>query len=186
MNNGHPEEDSDDASHTSITVIPETSDEENEDEGAEGASQESDLSLSQLQPVITHSIMHWLHQENHYQETLCRATQCMAKKEDIPCILEAELSNPVDAKAIAFKCRVDESWKTIGYAVREILDDLHAALEYKVIIDVKFEWIKLIFRWRVPRISFKIHTSFSVKSLPTISLKTQKKKKKKTFYNICS
>ena len=65
-------------------------------------------------------------------------------------MLEAKRSNPVDAKAIAFKCEVDGSWKTIGYAVSEVLDDLHAALEQKVIINVKFEWIKLIFHWRVP------------------------------------
>ena len=88
--------------------------------------------------------------EHRYQETLCRAAQYMAKDEDVACILEAEPSNPVDAKAIAFKCEVDGSWKTIGYAVSEVLDDLHAALEQKVIINVKFEWIKLIFHWRVP------------------------------------
>ena len=40
--------------------------------------------------------------------------------------------------------------ETIAYAVREVLDDLHAALEQKVIISVKVEWIKLIFHWRVP------------------------------------
>ena len=74
----------------------------------------------------------------------------MAKDEDFPCILEAEPSNPVDAKAIAFKCKVDGWWKTIGYAVSEALDDPRAALEQKVIIDVKLEWIELIFYWRVP------------------------------------
>ena len=42
----------------------------------------------------------------------------MVKDEDVPCILQAEPSNPVDAKAVASKCKVDGSWKTIGYAVR--------------------------------------------------------------------
>ena len=49
---------------------------------------------------------------------LCLAAQSMVKDEDVPCILQAEPSNPVDAKAVAFKCKVDGSWKTIGYAVR--------------------------------------------------------------------
>ena len=75
------EDDGDDASHTSITVIPETSDEEEEDEDVEEDSQAGDLNISPLQAVITHSIVFkciGCTKENHYQETLCRAAQCMA------------------------------------------------------------------------------------------------------------
>ena len=96
------EGDGDDASHTSIIVIPETSDEEEEDE----EDSQADLNISPLQVVITHSIVFkciGYTKENRYQETLCHAAQCMAKDEDIPCIVEPELSNPVDEKAIAFK-----------------------------------------------------------------------------------
>jgi hypothetical protein len=60
-----PEQDSDDASHTSSTVILETSDEEDEDDDTE---EESDLNLSQFQSLVTHSVqIYWLYQ---YQKTV--------------------------------------------------------------------------------------------------------------------
>ena len=71
-----PEQDSDVVSHTSITVIPETSDEEDEDDIEDD--QESALNLSQLQSSITHSVLFkciGCIKEHRYQETLCRATQ---------------------------------------------------------------------------------------------------------------
>ena len=51
-----PEQDSDVVSHTSITVIPETSDEEDKDDDIED-NHESALNLSQLQSSITHSVV---------------------------------------------------------------------------------------------------------------------------------
>lgn len=43
---------------------------------------------------------------------------------------------------IAFVCRVDEKWQKIGYAIKEVLGDLHNAIESNTIIDVSIEWIK--------------------------------------------
>ena len=36
--------------------------------------------------------------------------------------------------AIAFRCEVDSSWHTIGYVVKEALDDIHEALSAKKLL----------------------------------------------------
>ena len=57
-----------------LLAIPET-DEEDEGKDAEEDNQETDVNLSQLQPVITHSIVFkciGCTRENRYQEALCR------------------------------------------------------------------------------------------------------------------
>ena len=98
------DDDSDNASRTSITVIPETSSEEVDDTDEE---RDDD---TEIQPEITHSIVFkciGCTKEHRYQEILCRAAQYLARGEDLPCIVEPEPSNPVDARAIAFKCKVD-------------------------------------------------------------------------------
>ena len=54
-----------------------------------------------------------------------------------------EPTNPVDAKAIAIKCQLEDSqWHRIGYIVREALDDVHAALQANAIASVSFGWVK--------------------------------------------
>ena len=54
-----------------------------------------------------------------------------------------EPTNPVDSKAIAIKCLLDDhQWYRIGYIVREILDDVNDALASNAITEVKFGWLK--------------------------------------------
>ena len=64
-------------------------------------------------------------------------------KKDVTVALVSEPTNPVDAKAIAIKCLLDNSqWHRIGYTVCEALDDVHAALQTDAIVRVSFGWVK--------------------------------------------
>ena len=46
-----------------------------------------------------------------------------------PCLIIQGTSNPRDAQAIAFKCQLDGKWKTIGYVVSELLDEVHNVMD---------------------------------------------------------
>ena len=50
---------------------------------------------------------------------------------EIECHIKPEPDNPSDAKATAFQCHIASVWETIGYIVREALDEVHAALEHQ-------------------------------------------------------
>ncbi len=43
--------------------------------------------------------------------------------------MSPEPTNPVDAHAIAFECKLNDKWQKIGYVVREALDAVHDALQ---------------------------------------------------------
>ena len=45
-----------------------------------------------------------------------------------------EPDNPMDSKAIALECQIENQWKVIGYVAREALDATHRALETNVIL----------------------------------------------------
>ena len=64
--------------------------------------------------------------------------------------MQPEPENPFDSLAIAFRCEVDSSWHTIGYVVKEALDDVHGALSAKKITAVSFDWVKFVIYWRTP------------------------------------
>ena len=46
---------------------------------------------------------------------------------------------PIDSKVIAFACDVTGTWETIGYVVREALDELHKAMDDGHILKVQFD-----------------------------------------------
>ncbi len=54
--------------------------------------------------------------------------------------------NPVDYKAIAIKCKLGDAWHTVGYIVREALQEVHEALEKNDIVSVSMDWVKFIGR----------------------------------------
>ena len=85
--------------------------------------------------------------ELHSQEPLAAAKRKLEKGEAVPVRIIPEPNNPYDLNAIAFQCEVDDSWVTIGYIVHEILHHVHAAIESKSIVSVKFKWIKYIVMW---------------------------------------
>ena len=70
--------------------------------------------------------------------------------QEILCRLQPEPEKPFDSLAIAFRCEVDSSWHTIGYVVKEALDDVHETILAKKITAVSFDWVKFIIYWRTP------------------------------------
>jgi len=65
--------------------------------------------------------------------------------------LQPEPDNRYDSKAIAFLCKIDESgWVRIGYVVREVLDEVHEAINKKKILNVSFDWIKYTVHFKSP------------------------------------
>ena len=51
---------------------------------------------------------------------------------------------------IAFRVYLDETWSTIGYVVREALNEVHEAISEKKLTAVTIDWIKYIIYWRSP------------------------------------
>ena len=81
------------------------------------------------------------------QEVLCIASRKLGKEDEVTVRIRPEPDNPVDSRAIAFECKVQDEWELIGYVVREAVESVHDALHHKVITDVKFNWIKYIIHW---------------------------------------
>ena len=69
---------------------------------------------------------------------------------NIPVKLQPEPNNPIDSKAIAFMCKVENDWERIGYVVQEALDDVHEAINTNKILGVSFQWIKFIVYFKTP------------------------------------
>ena len=88
--------------------------------------------------------------EGRYQETLACVAQLRNAGQEVLCKLQPEPENPFDSLAIAFGCEVDNSLHTIGYVVKEALNDVHEALSAKKITAVSFDWVKFIIYWRTP------------------------------------
>ena len=65
----------------------------------------------------------------------------------IPVRLQPEPNNIRDSKAIAFECCVEDKWSHIGYVVREVLDEVHDAINKGLIIGIEFDWIKYKSNW---------------------------------------
>ena len=144
-----------------ITVIPETppavSDEEEadleEEEEEEEPEEECDGFHLGFSPIVTHTVTFkciGTTKEDRYQETLARVAQLRNAGQEVLCKLQPEPENPFDSLAITFRCEVDSSWYTIGYVVKEALDDVHEALSAKKIIAVSFDWVKFVIYWRTP------------------------------------
>ena len=105
----------------------------------------SDASAHDGIPEITHSVVFkciGVLKEHRYQEILATAAQKMREGIIIPVRLTKEQQNPVDARAIAFECKVDTRWERIGYVVREALDATHEANDKGDIMKVQFDWVK--------------------------------------------
>ena len=65
----------------------------------------------------------------------------------VPVRFTPEPYNMYDSEAVAFECNLDGEWKKVGYVVREVLPEVHAALQEKKIMGIKFSWIKWITAW---------------------------------------
>ena len=77
-----------------------------------------------------------------YQQALEVACKQLQEGIDVDVKLVPEPNNPYDSRAISFQCLVNQSWKTIGYVVRELCDCIHDAIAKHSIVEVKLSWIK--------------------------------------------
>lgn len=93
-------------------------------------------------PSITHSVVFKCIgnlKEARYQEVLALANKKKNEGCGIPVKIVKEPNNPVDTRAIAFMCHVEQEWERIGYVVHEALDDVHTAMDEKKILDIRFD-----------------------------------------------
>ena len=65
----------------------------------------------------------------------------------VPVCLTPEPYNMYDSEAVAYECNLDGEWKKVGYVVREVLPEVHAALQEKKITGIIFSWIKWNTAW---------------------------------------
>ena len=79
-----------------------------------------------------------------YQEILPVVTKKIKQGETVPVRIRKEPDNPVDSRAIAFECRLNDQWERIGYVVREALNAVHEATNQQKIQQIRFEWVKYI------------------------------------------
>ena len=147
---------SDEESTSSITIIPETPPDSASTSDGEEEDTTSDLGASLLigfSPVVTHTVTFkciGCTKDMKYQETLARVSQIRNRNVDVICKLYPEPNNPADARAIAFRVCLDKSWCTIGYVVKEALDEVHEAISAKKLTAVTVDWVKYIIYWRSP------------------------------------
>ena len=84
--------------------------------------------------------------DSAYQHTLSTIS-VMGDVRKVTVKLCPELRNPVDSQAIAFVVSLDSKEHRIGYAVCEVLDDLHDAISRGDIVSVQFKWVKYRLDW---------------------------------------
>lgn len=125
-----------------IITIDSSDDEADNDPECEDAAFESTL--------VTHTITFkciGVTKSSRYQEVLAKAAEKFNKGETVEVKLRTEPTNPKESRAIAFDCRVDCDWKTIGYVVKEALDGVHSAIQGDSIISAQFDWIRYLTHW---------------------------------------
>lgn len=96
--------------------------------------------------TLTHSVVFKCMgclKEFHYQEILALVSRKM-KDGSVPVELREEPNNPVDSRAIAFVCKLNNQWERIGYVASEALEAVYYAIRENSIIEVRFEWVKYI------------------------------------------
>lgn len=132
---------------TEITVVPDTPSQETSDSDSD-AIQEASASLYPTTHTTTFKCI-GCHKEVQYQQALRRASELRSKGELIQCKVEREPNNPYDSHAIAFFCKLSK-WEKIGYAVTEVLPELHDAIARNKITAVTIKWIKYVIHWQTP------------------------------------
>ena len=144
-----------------VSVVPETpppyvSDEEEEagDKTEKNNEEENENAESDSILPVTHTVTFkciGCTKEHAYQEILKRIAQMQHRGENMLCKIQPEPENPIDSEAIAFKCKLDGQWHTIGYAVKEVLKDVHEALtQNNKVTNVSIDWVKFVIYWKTP------------------------------------
>ena len=144
-------ESEDDIERTDITIIPETPPELSDEDDA-------DKLIDTTNDVnVVHTVTFkciGCTRDVKYQKTLENINELRRANgmelDNVECRIMPEPQNPFDARAIAFQCYINSKWQTIGYVVKEALDDVHLASQQKCILGVKLEWVKYIIYWQTP------------------------------------
>lgn len=77
-----------------------------------------------------------------YQAALNSASKLLQEGLTVPVKLVPEPNNTFDSRAISFQCYIDNSWKTIGYVVKEVCENVHEALQSNSVVSTNFAWVK--------------------------------------------
>ena len=89
--------------------------------------------------------------DTKYQKTLEAINELRhtgTNLEDISCRIMSEPENPQEA--ITFQCFISNDWQTIGYVVREALNEVHVAISNHKIASVRLKWVKYTIYWKTP------------------------------------
>ena len=140
-------ESSSDNERNDIIVIPETPLTQTSDSDID-TMEEASASLNHTTHTVTFKCI-GCHKEVRYQQALVRASQLRNNGEHVLCKFECEPNNPFDSQAIAFFCKLNK-WEKIGYAVKEVLTELHDAIARNEITNVQIKWIKYVIHWQSP------------------------------------
>lgn len=81
------------------------------------------------------------------QDALCTAKDRISSGWTVPVRMRPEPTNIADSQAIVFECELDGKWRKIGYVVRNILNEVHAAMGANLIISACFKCIKYVTHW---------------------------------------
>lgn len=82
-----------------------------------------------------------------YQMALQTVRDLIHAGREVSVSLFHELTNPRNARALAFVCRVDKKDCTIGYVVSDVLEEVHSAINDGSILSVKIAWVRYITDW---------------------------------------
>ena len=122
-----------------------------EEESYNGDDDDDDGLHSVNSSSITHSVVFKCMgclKEFRYQEILALVSKKIKDGECVPVELRKEPNNPVDSRAIAFVCKLNDTWERIGYVASEALHAVHEAIRDEHIVTVQFQWVKYIVYFR--------------------------------------
>ena len=117
------------------------------DDGDHACSEPEDDGKQSLQSEILVFKCIGVTKSSTYQSTLRRARDSRLDGCTVPIRLVHEPLNPRDSRAIAFMCKLEGKWFTIGYVVSELLEEVHAAMDSDSIISVEFAWLRYVTDW---------------------------------------
>ena len=81
------------------------------------------------------------------QRVLYQAKNKLRSRWSVPVRMIPEPTNVKDARAIVFKCKLEDKWEKIRYVVKDILDEVHSAINNNLVLEVKFQWVNYISDW---------------------------------------
>ena len=106
-----------------------------------GSGADSDQDIDATESSVTFKVIGVL-RDPEIQTTLKEIIDQRDRGEDVKVRLTPEPTNVFDSRAICFEASHNGSWRRIGYIVREIVEDVHLAINNGSISNVEFAWVK--------------------------------------------